>query len=119
MKRKYRYGGGVDIAHSRQFDKMKIQPPVFASVADAYLHMVRHPEEMEVTENDEGYIPVYNSTDDFFDRMADIEFERSSTSVGGSVSEEEVVGSEGSRPSSSGETEPVREPDPSGDPTPE
>lgn len=50
------------------YDRMKIQPPVFASIADAYNHFVRHPEERQLVDNPDGWRPFGDSLDDLFDR---------------------------------------------------
>lgn len=66
MKRKIRlnYGSG----HVRNFPAMTIQPPVFRTVEDAYMHFVRHPEERQLVEDD-GEEYTYSAMDDVFDRL--------------------------------------------------
>lgn len=51
------------------YDRMKIQPPLFASIGDAYKHFVRHPEDRQLVDNPDGWRPFGDSMDDCFDRM--------------------------------------------------
>ena len=69
MNRKYRDGYGT--VKAEHYDRMVIQPPVFKSVADAYIHFVRHPEERQVVE-DSDVFPNYSPLDDFFDRYEEV-----------------------------------------------
>lgn len=66
MKRNYRYCYGT--RPERNFPKMSIQPPLFATIEDAYMHFVRHPEERQIFE-DSGDEFTFGALDDVFDRM--------------------------------------------------
>lgn len=66
MKRNYRYCYGT--RPERNFPKMSIQPPLFATIEDAYMHFVRHPEERQIFE-DAGDEFTFSALDDVFDRM--------------------------------------------------
>lgn len=66
MKRNYRYCYGT--RPERNFPTMSIQSPLFATIEDAYMHFVRHPEERQIFE-DNGDEFTFSALDDVFDRM--------------------------------------------------